>query len=34
MYAGMSREDIGAIYDYLHTLKPIYNSVAKWAPNK
>jgi mono/diheme cytochrome c family protein len=34
MYAGMSREDLGAIYDYLKTLKPIYNSVAKWTPNK
>ncbi|MEW6508669.1 MAG: cytochrome C [Bacteroidota bacterium] len=34
MYAGMSREDLGAIYDYLKTLKPIYNSVAKWTPHK
>lgn len=34
MYAGMTDEDLGAIYDYLHSLKPIYNSVVKWIPKK
>lgn len=34
MYAGMNSEDLGAVYDYLHSLKPIYNSVVKWTPNK
>ena len=27
MYAGMTEEDIGAIYEYLKTVKPIKNSV-------
>lgn len=30
MYAGMTREDLGAIYEYLRTLKPIKNVVVKW----
>lgn len=34
MYAGMTEEDLGAIYDYLYSLKPIYNSVTKWTPKK
>ncbi len=28
-YAGMTREDLGAIYTYLRTLKPVVNRVAK-----
>lgn len=34
MYAGMTEEDLGAIFDYLKTVKPVYNSVALWSPNK
>lgn len=33
MYAGMSEEDLGAIYDYLRTLKPIRNLVERFTPN-
>ena len=29
-YAGMKEEDLGAIYDYLRTVKPIKNQVEKW----
>jgi mono/diheme cytochrome c family protein len=29
-YSGMSDEDLGAIYDYLKTVKPIYNQVKPW----
>ncbi|MGE5437811.1 MAG: c-type cytochrome [Syntrophothermus sp.] len=31
MFGGMSDEDLGAIYDYLHSVKPVKNSVQKWA---
>ncbi len=27
LMAGMSEEDLGAIYDYLRTVKPVHNSV-------
>ncbi|MBD3629003.1 c-type cytochrome [Cyclobacterium sp.] len=30
MYAGMSREDLGAIYDYLQSLEPVENTVTKF----
>jgi mono/diheme cytochrome c family protein len=33
MYAGMTEEDLGAIYDYLRTLKPIRNQVVRFTPN-
>jgi hypothetical protein len=26
-YAGMTTEDLGAIYDYLHTLKPVKKKI-------
>jgi mono/diheme cytochrome c family protein len=29
-YAGMTREDLGAIYTYLRTLTPVINRVDKW----
>ena len=29
-YAGMTREDLGAIYSYLRTLKPVLNRVDKF----
>lgn len=32
MYAGMTEEDLGAIYDYLKTLKPIRNQVVRFTP--
>ena len=34
MFAGMSNEDLGAIYDYLQTLKPVSNVVVKFTPNR
>jgi hypothetical protein len=34
MFAGMSNEDLGAIYEYLKTLKPVANDVVKFIPNK
>ena len=34
MYAGMSNEDLGAIYEYLRTVKPVKNAVVKFTPNK
>jgi hypothetical protein len=34
MYAGMKTEDISAIYDYLHSLKAVKNSVTKFTPAK
>ncbi|KXK01377.1 MAG: cytochrome C [Chlorobi bacterium OLB4] len=34
MYAGMNAEDIAAIYDYLHSLKPVENAVTKFTPLK
>jgi mono/diheme cytochrome c family protein len=30
MYAGMTEQDLGAIYDYLRTLAPVQNSVERW----
>lgn len=32
MYGGMTEQDLGAIYDYLRTLKPISNKVEKFTP--
>jgi mono/diheme cytochrome c family protein len=32
MYAGMTDEDLGAIYSYLRTVKPLDNVVEKWSP--
>ncbi|MDH7605067.1 MAG: hypothetical protein QHH13_09220 [Melioribacter sp.] len=34
MYAGMTNADLGAIYDYLKTLKPIRNNVIRFTPSK
>jgi hypothetical protein len=34
MYAGMTREDLGAVYEYLKTLKPVNNMVVKFTPKK
>ncbi len=33
MYAGMTEQDIGAIYTYLKTVKPVKNKVTKFAAN-
>ena len=30
MYAGMTTEDLGAIYTYLQSLKPVENQVNKF----
>lgn len=30
MYAGMTKQDLGAIYEYLRTIKPVKNKVSKW----
>lgn len=32
MYGGMTEQDLGAIYDYLHALKPVVNKVDYWQP--
>lgn len=32
MYSGMTDQDLGAIYEYLRTLKPIQHSVVKFVP--
>ncbi len=32
MYAGMTDEDLGAVYSYLRTLKPVYHKVEKFTP--
>ena len=32
MYAGMTKEDLSAVYDYLRTVKPITNNVVKYTP--
>ena len=32
MFAGMKEEDLSAIYDYLRTLKPVYNPVNRFSP--
>jgi len=34
MYSGMKKEDLGAIYTYLHSLKPIKNSVSRYEKKK
>jgi hypothetical protein len=31
MFAGMTDEDLGAIYDYLRTVKPVRHAVDKWS---
>lgn len=33
-FAGMTDEDLGAIYEYLHSVKPVYNPVNRFTPNK
>jgi mono/diheme cytochrome c family protein len=33
LYAGMTEEDLGAIYDHLRTARPVRNAVEKW-PSK
>ena len=30
MYAGMTEQDLGAIYDYLRSLAPVHNAVERW----
>lgn len=30
MYAGMTEEDLGAIYEYLKTVEPVENTVERW----
>lgn len=30
MYAGMTEQDLGAIYDYLRTVPPVHNVVERW----
>jgi mono/diheme cytochrome c family protein len=32
MFAGMSEQDLGAIYDYLRTLKPVENKMERFTP--
>ena len=32
MYAGMSEQDLGAIYDYLRTVTPAATKVEYWSP--
>lgn len=32
MYGGMTEKDLGAIYEYLHSLKPVKNLVVKFTP--
>jgi mono/diheme cytochrome c family protein len=32
MYAGMTDEDLGAIYEYLRTIKPVNSHVERWTP--
>ena len=34
MYGTMTEEDLGALYEYLMTLKPIKNQVEKFTPAK
>lgn len=34
MYAGMTEEDLGAIYEYLMSLKPVKNKIERFTPNK
>jgi hypothetical protein len=33
-YAGMTREDLGAIYAYLRSVKPVTHRVDKWPDAK
>jgi hypothetical protein len=33
MYAGMTEEDLGAVFTYLHSLKPIMHQVEKFTPH-
>lgn len=32
MYTGMTEQDLGAIYDYLRTVKPVDGAVERWTP--
>jgi hypothetical protein len=32
MYAGMSEQDLGAIYDYLRTIPAVATKVEYWSP--
>ena len=34
MYAGMTEEDLGAIYDYLRTLEPVTHPVEIFPPKE
>jgi hypothetical protein len=34
MYANMTEEDLGAIYDYLKTLPAVENNVERWSVAK
>jgi hypothetical protein len=34
LFSGITEEDLGSIYDYLMTLKPVYNPVTKFIPPK
>ncbi len=34
LFAGMSKEDLGAIYDYLRTVKPVYHIVKRFTPEE
>ncbi len=34
LFGGMTREDLGAIYEYLRTIKPVSNTVVKFTPNQ
>ena len=34
MYAGMTEEDLGAIYEFLKTVKPVANQVVRFSSNK
>jgi hypothetical protein len=34
MYAGMTREDLGAIYEYLRTVKPVNHRVNRFVPHE
>lgn len=34
MYAGMTEEDLGAIYDYLKTLPSVDSTIERWAPTR
>jgi hypothetical protein len=34
MYAGMTEEDLGAIYEFLKTIKPVANQVVRFSANK